>query len=234
MQRRLSLIALPGFLGNPKDWDCFQAKNLGVHEFIPTALPERNSFTEFARQFNSYAAKISSQRVLMGYSMGGRLALHALINQPKIWTKAILISTHPGLTLDPEKEVRLSNDNQWAETFLYEPWESAIKKWSSQAIFKESKGVFNRQENNRPFLASCLKNYSLGCQENLRAALADLEMPILWITGKKDKKFSLIAKQLIFKNSSSKWVVIEDAGHRVPWEQPQSFQKVVYSFLKED
>lgn len=237
MANRRALIALPGFLGLKSDWDQFKSHQLGVDDFIPESLFYASSLNEFALTFNmKVAKKYFPSKALMGYSLGGRLALHILLAAPHLWNKAIIVSAHPGLNTLKEKEQRLTNDTIWAHKFLNEPWDCLMNEWNQQDVFQGSSPCFERFEKEfvRSDLAHFLTCYSLGCQRNLRKEIAKLTLPILWITGELDQKFSSLASELKFNHPRSRILQMKNAGHRVPWEQPVIFQKEVYSFLKED
>ncbi|MGK5593837.1 MAG: alpha/beta fold hydrolase [Parachlamydiaceae bacterium] len=237
MANRRALIALPGFLGLKNDWDLFKAKHFGVHTFISESLFCKPSLNEFAQAFNiKMEENPFSSRVLMGYSLGGRLALHILLQAPHLWDKAVIISAHPGLNTLGEKEQRIASDTIWAHKFLHNPWEDLLAEWNTQAIFQGFLPCLTKREEefSRSNLAHFLTHYSLGYQEDLRESIARLPCSILWITGELDQKFSSLASDLRFTHPKSRVLRLGNAGHRVPWEQPEAFQKEVYSFLKED
>lgn len=231
----LSLIALPGFLGRKEDWQNYSADSFGVNQFHPMDLFEESSLKRFAKKFNNKVENsVTGSRILMGYSLGARLALHALLDNPSLWTKAVLISGHPGLSSKEEKEIRKTSDALWADDFIHAPWEAILAKWEAQAVFKTSTYRFERNECNysRSQLAHCLTDYSLGMQEDLKPEIAELNLPILWLTGQSDEKFSMIAGSVVLKHQQSKKIALP-GGHRIPWESEMKFKKAVYDFLKE-
>ena len=98
----MKIYALHGFLGLPSDWAEFNGLE-GVSLF-DTRLPAPSAgLTQWGKAFNAFAEPGS---LLLGYSLGGRLALHALCDNPGRWQGAILISAHPGLRCSKEKETR--------------------------------------------------------------------------------------------------------------------------------
>lgn len=225
-----TLVALPGFWGCKEDWNFFSQDRFGVHNFCPIDIFPA-SFSQFSKKINNEFTHLS-HGILMGYSLGARLALHCLIDQPTLWSKAILISAHPGLESQNEKDARNAQDAIWETIFAMESWESIYEKWENQEVFKTAAHRFDRlkQPFKREFLTSCLHHFSLARQENLRQKIAELDLPILWITGSKDKKFSKLAESIVLKNGYSKKIVL-NGGHRVPWEDRCSFQKAVYDFV---
>lgn len=226
------IIALHGFLGHPHDWDELKMENIeafGIHW-----IKKWKTIEEWAFAFNQeIAAKTYVQKpVLMGYSLGGRLALHALIQNPNLWQGGIIISAHPGLKSEQERRTRLCEDERWAKRFETEEWEPLMQAWNKRPVLASSQ-AFERQEKtySRAALAEVLRQASLGKQADLREAIAHLSLPVLWITGTKDQMYAQLASSLSFAHPFSAWKNISEAGHRVPWDQPVRFKQVVYAFL---
>ena len=73
--------------------------------------------------------------MLLGYSLGGRLALHALLHAPELWAGALVVGADTGLADPKEREARVRWDAAWAERFLNEPWEDVLRDWDAQAVF---------------------------------------------------------------------------------------------------
>ena len=230
MKQKQHIVALPGFLGLPSDW-----KSLESDYFKPFDLNELecNHLYDWANQFNTLAKDRYLHPILMGYSFGGRLALHALIQNPHLWKAGIIISAHPGLKNPIEKSDRLKSDQAWANRFLEDDWDTLMQDWNGRQVFAGGSFVFQRKEEdyNRKDLAGHLKNGSLGLQEDLREAISALSIPLLWIVGENDRKFVSLAESLKFKNPLSKLVIIPQAGHRAPWDNASVFIRLVNEFL---
>lgn len=228
-----SLWALPGFLGLPSDWDFLKInQTVGVD----LSLFPLTGLHDWAKCFNKHALLNKSKpAVLMGYSLGGRLALHALLDATECWDAAIIISTHSGLKTEDERKKRLLHDQEWAVRFISEDWRNLMTSWHSQKIFNGDSFHFERFEKDfrRSFLKEALTHASLGNQDDLKCRIADLPMPLLWITGENDHKFSEIADNLDFSNPLSRHIVIANSGHRVPWEEPDLFKQHVQNFIAE-
>lgn len=227
----MEIWALPGFLGLPSDWDFLQQKSLIAVDWQTFAW---DSLAEWGSAFNAWVSERSrTPRVLMGYSLGGRLALHALIDRPELWQAAIIISAHPGLTDVQERQRRLQLDEAWAKRFGSENWMSLMEAWNGQAIFAKDSFYFERRESDyqRHQLAHALIHGSLGRQAALFDPIATLPLPLLWVTGSQDDRYCQIAQALTFAHPASRWESIAQAGHRVPWSQPQVFSQMVSNFM---
>ncbi len=203
------IYALHGFLGRPGDWQQSLPKANNINLFQPPI----KSLAEWAEQFN---ARVSGESVLAGYSLGGRLALHALIQNPKRWKAAVIISANPGLKEKREREERLAQDKKWAKRFLNDPWEKLMRDWNGQGVFAGDRSVMrNEADYDRAILCQVLEKWSVGHQEYLTPLIAALPMPLFWITGERDPKATC---GLAFTNKKSREWRVPEAGHRLLWE----------------
>lgn len=227
-----NIWAIPGFLGLPTDWDFLQWNHLKGVDWQSFSW---NSLGEWAIQFNQWAKpQAKKTNILMGYSLGGRLALHALIDQPQQWQAAIIISAHAGLADPQAQKKRIEHDQKWAEQFEKDEWKSLMQAWNNQKIFTHDHFDFKREESNyqRSHLVKALSHGSLGKQMCLYKQIASLPIPILWITGSKDQLYCQLAQTLVFAHPYSQCEQIEQAGHRVPWAQPVAFSTLAHSFIQ--
>lgn len=227
-----SIWALPGFLGLPADWDFLEWGNLrgvGLDSLPWTSL------SDWPERFHQWLdAQKGDKEILMGYSMGGRLALHSLMHAPQRWKGAVLISTHPGLIDIEARLERQREDDEWARRFEQEEWTSLMHDWNRRAVFAEDRFRFNRREQDydRHWLAHLMREGSLAKQQDFRLRIAALPIPLLWITGAADQHYCKLAESLTFHHPDSCRVKIEQAGHRVPWEQPEQFSEYIFAFLQ--
>lgn len=244
---KIKILCLHGFLGLPTDWDLIQSYFMVsplAHQFEwrsvdymkTPGLDPKNSFENWAKNFNQ---KIKVQfprgpRVLVGYSLGGRLALQALKQEPDLYDRAIFISTNPGLQRDKEKQERIANDEQWAKKFLEYPWETLMREWNAQGVFKDSLSEPQRLEANyqRPLLAEALTAWSLAKQEDFRELIAQQSQKILWVSGEKDIKFASIAMDLKKRSPQIETEILPKASHRVLFDQPSELAQKMISFIE--
>jgi 2-succinyl-6-hydroxy-2,4-cyclohexadiene-1-carboxylate synthase len=226
-----TIWAIPGFLGQPSDWDILQRSDIigvDLHAF------SWNSLGGWAKQFNDWIVLQNKKpSVLMGYSLGGRFALHALVDRPEQWQAAIIVSAHSGFANDQERDKRKQQDQKWAERFEKEEWATLMQAWNAQEVFMQDDFHFDRQERDyqRQQLMNIFIHGSLAQQADLRSHIALLPIPILWITGSRDIRYSQLAQALSFAHPLSRWQKVEQAGHRVPWSQPLIFSQLIQAFL---
>ena len=171
--------------------------------------------------------------ILLGYSLGGRLALHACLSRPDLWKSAIVVGADPGLESEEEKKVQLHRDRKWAERLKREPLEKLVNEWDAQSVFCGigNQAPRNLGDMNPDRLSQQFEVFSKGIQQNLAPELAELKnLPILFVSGEKDHKYQGIGEKLAKSSSAIYAQVIADAGHRVPWENPESFVQVLIDF----
>ena len=177
-----------------------------------------------------------SGRALLGYSMGGRLALHALLEKNPPWQAAVIISAHPGLESQAERESRRAKDAEWASKALTGNWQQFLDDWNAQPVLgsgtlrdPQTSGrlVMRRREIARSFV-----DWSLGTQTPLWDRLHEINIPVLWVAGENDAKFLDLAKRAVEKIPRGTLAIAPGAGHRVPWEAEEWLAETVAHFLR--
>ena len=189
-------------------------------------LPLKEWAEKFCDRIRS-APDEGDKPILVGYSMGGRLALHALLEDPNCWKAAVIISSHPGLSDDEERAKRLANDLRWSEAARELPWSEFLNRWNAQPVFDGSDTV-DRSDlvTHRESIAKAFDVWSLGRQEALGERIAEIGCPILWITGEKDRKFSALAEQLPLRHE-----LAPRCGHRVLADNPEWLEERIGRFV---
>lgn len=166
---------------------------------------------------------------LVGYSLGGRLALDYCFNQPNPNLLGVILEgVNIGLQTEAERQSRLQNDEQWANRFRQDPIEAVLKAWYTQVVFadltdnKRSELIKKRQNNQGKAVAAMLEATSLAKQEDFSHYFkqGNLLCPVQFIIGEQDKKFRLQAEQHRLPHS-----LIPNAGHNAHWENPTAFAK---------
>lgn len=176
-------------------------------------------------------------RSILGYSMGGRLALHSLLEKDHPWQAAVIVSAHAGLESVGERSSRLSSDGGWAAKAFAGDWRQFLDQWNAQPVFgnaaplrdpvTDQQMIGRRQEIARSFV-----DWSLGAQAPLWDRLGGISVPVLWVAGEKDAKFRELAERAAGLTPGSVLAIAPGAGHRVPWEAEEWFAERAAHFLK--
>jgi 2-succinyl-6-hydroxy-2,4-cyclohexadiene-1-carboxylate synthase len=162
--------------------------------------------------------------VLLGYSMGGRLALELL--QRERFDQAVIISAG----LNAPDEARRQRDEAWARRFESEEWPSLMNAWNAQDVFGGHVVERREEDFDRAELARQLREYSPAVLPPPR--LESIETPVLWIAGERDAKYVDIARRAVGRLPHAELWICPNAGHRVPWEQPDALVARLRTFLE--
>ena len=216
------IYALHGMLGGPEDWEA-----LGLDDLVALNLWDyHGSLEEVGAQIaQDVAGRGDPEPVLMGYSMGGRLALHALLDRPVLWKRAIIISAHPGLKSEAERVARRASDAVWAEKVRGMAWSDFLREWNAQPVLAGQAASPEQLalESRRGAIARAFVDWSLGAQQPVDLKMETMGFEIDWITGEQDAKFTALAETL----SGVTHHIVPDCGHRVPFERPEFLGAIV-------
>jgi 2-succinyl-6-hydroxy-2,4-cyclohexadiene-1-carboxylate synthase len=169
---------------------------------------------------------------LLGYSMGGRLALYFATIYPQLIGKLILESASPGLQTESERQERIVRDNQLADRIEHDGIESFVDFWESLPLWNSQQQFpqivrdnlrKQRLTNNPLGLANSLRGMGTGFQPSLWDKLPFLQIPAQLIVGELDSKFVQIGKQMNHLLPQSTMTIIENAGHTVHLEKPSEY-----------
>ena len=226
------VVALHGFLGLPSDWDRISALYPGVWSSVDLWAWLRDAGPRStAEDFAKYLAEFARGALLVGYSMGGRLAMGAFARAPESFAGAAFVSCRPGLADAEERLDRARADERWAARFeSEEPWESVTRAWHQQTVFVGTQAPDRRERDfDRALLAAALRQWGVAGQRDWRAELAAAPRPSLWISGERDRKYDdLMAAVAV--GPAQRHVSLVGAGHRAPWDQPEAFAETLHSF----
>jgi len=232
------IIAVHGQLGLASDWDQFadlamnEQYKLEAVDLWKVLAEDELSLIEFGTYLNT---KYKSGDVLLGYSMGGRLALHALVADPAPWKAIIIVSAHLGLLNVQAIEERRKIDDEWSRKAKSSSWIEFLTEWNQQSVLS-GKSVLNDRlelENRRAEIDKAFRNWSLSEQENLMPKLVGIDVPILFVAGEEDKKFhdhlGTVVQNL--NQPNIEFLSIPNVGHRVPWEAEALFAEKCFEWL---
>ncbi len=175
---------------------------------------------------------------LLGYSMGGRICLHAAVADPASVGRLVLVGATAGITDPAARERRRADDLALAAT-LERDGDAGLpgffERWLASPLFAgldaEAVGLDARRENTAAGLASSLRLCGTGAQQPLDDRLGVLTMPVLLVAGAHDGKFRAEAERLRAGIRGAEVAVVEGAGHACHLERPDEFLAVVEAWL---
>jgi len=247
------VLFLHGFLGASNDWMMCMAALKAQFRCIAVDLPGHGQSLELddraytfpgcAEMIVAVLGRLQIERCsVVGYSMGGRMALYLTNQFPNRVSKLVLESSSPGLRTHAERRARCEHDEQVAHELETEPLSRFLRRWYAQPLFstltadeeQRQRIIMHRCQNDSFELARSLRGLGTGTQPSLWEQLPKIDVPMLLVVGEHDAKFRTIVDQIQALQLRAHVAVVPDAGHNVHEEQPDAFVGIVRAFLAED
>jgi 2-succinyl-6-hydroxy-2,4-cyclohexadiene-1-carboxylate synthase len=176
---------------------------------------------------------------LVGYSMGGRLALHVAAKKPERLLSLLTIGAHAGLEEEARAGRRLG-DESLAQRIEKDGVEAFVKYWSNLPLFAglERRGPAfvaqvraERLGNRAASLACSLRGMGAGVMEPVWDDLARINIPCTFVAGQLDHGYVASARKLAATVPGGRIEVVVRAGHPVHQERPDAFARVLVAHL---
>jgi 2-succinyl-6-hydroxy-2,4-cyclohexadiene-1-carboxylate synthase len=172
----------------------------------------------------------------IGYSMGGRVALHAALRAPDRVRSLVLIGATAGIDDDVERSARRTADERLAQRIEAMGVEAFVDEWLTNPLFAgldaRSARRDDRLRNTAAGLAASLRSTGTGTQEPLWGGLGDVTQPVLVLAGEHDAKFRALGERLAAGFPQASFRVIGGAGHTVHLEQPAATADAVADWFR--
>jgi 2-succinyl-6-hydroxy-2,4-cyclohexadiene-1-carboxylate synthase len=246
------LVLLHGFTGDTTTWVPFYEK-WGKHSTLIVPDIIGHGKTESPLELDRYHIETAAHDLkelldhlkvdqvdLVGYSMGGRLALTFSILFPERVRKLILESSSPGLLTEQERQQRRMKDEELANFIIEQGIPAFVDYWEEIPLFASMKqlpvsinaSIKNQRLRNNPVgLANSLRGMGTGHQPSLWGRLEEVTGDQLLVTGTLDQKFCDIAKLMLTHMKHANWITFEGCGHAIHVEDQEKFGTIVSDFL---
>jgi 2-succinyl-6-hydroxy-2,4-cyclohexadiene-1-carboxylate synthase len=171
---------------------------------------------------------------LVGYSMGGRIALHVALALGGRVDRLVLIGASPGIADALEREVRVESDERLAAWIdRARDMEEVARRWEAtpvlggQADAVRRRAHADRLRNTPEGLARALRGFGTGAMYSVWGRLAELRMPVLLVAGERDEKYVTTAERMAERIRSARVAIVPGAGHAVHLEDPQAIAELI-------
>jgi 2-succinyl-6-hydroxy-2,4-cyclohexadiene-1-carboxylate synthase len=246
------LLLLHGFTGSCRNWDEIRPSLRRLARVITIDLighgrsaapsdPARYTLDCASRDLVALLDNLQlSKASVVGYSMGGRVALRLAVDAPDRVETLILESASPGIADTSERANRLESDTQLAERILAQGVAAFVQTWETQPLLQPAQHVSlerrRRQHalrlaNSPRGLANSLLGMGAGRQTPLWDRLPALAMPLHLIVGRNDARYVEIARRMASLLPHAFLHEVEEAGHTVHLDAPEEFARIVTSAL---
>ena len=245
----IPVVFLHGFTGSHATWydmiasfstdfRCIALDLPGHGQTVQTEPVRMEDFCEdLALLFDTLTVE---QAHLVGYSMGGRVALSFAILYPKRVATLTLESASPGLEAPHEQVARQTKDDSLAQKIEENGIAAFVQRWENLSLFATQKSMPDQKKEkiraerlaqSERGLAASLRGMGTGKQPSWWDQLATISSPVLIIAGALDKKFVSIAEKMAINFRNSNLHIVSDAGHAVHVEQTEKFDTIVKDFI---
>jgi 2-succinyl-6-hydroxy-2,4-cyclohexadiene-1-carboxylate synthase len=192
---------LHGFLGSSHDWE-------DVISYLPN----------YRCEALEYPFEIAPNAIIVGYSMGGRIAL-------RYPNRKIVISSHPGLKTFDEKQNRFFDEQKWIGLLQTVPFSDFVEMWYEQPLFCSFKknSCFDRM------VAKRLQGdpaVFLKMLETERLSQQEYRVDAFFICGELDFRY-----KKVYKENNIVYTEIAGAGHACHLENPRAVAEALLSFF---
>ena len=232
------LVLLHGFTQTGRSWDHVRAALGAGHQAYAPDLPGHGALSH-RRPIDlpgtlAYLSALKQPRfTLAGYSMGGRIALHAALHMPRRIERLILIGASPGIADEAERTARRAADEALADRIEQAGLEAFVQEWGAQELFAGiPRGIAHeadqdRLRNTAAGLAAALRGLGTGHLPSLWDRLGELAVPVVLVAGERDAKFRAIAERMAERIPRSELAVLGSAGHPAHLERPDSVAEIL-------
>lgn len=186
------------------------------------------------------AASLPADSDLLGYSLGGRIALQLALDHPTKLKRLVLISSTAGLRDAKERDKRVRHDQGFAEVLEEDGLGPFVAWWEANPALKPARVMPRalieqlrcRRLNQDPLgLAGVLRHLSTGAMEDLWPRLGDLKLPVLLIAGEKDPRYVEVMQAMAAKIPGARLELVPGCGHAVHREAPNELIDLLRAFL---
>lgn len=248
------LVLLHGFTGSAAGWAEHAAAFAESHATVAVDLlghglsdapdnPNRYGIGYAAEDVLSVLDALGIRRTgLLGYSMGGRVAISLAIVAPERLSALILESASPGIRDAGARRERAAQDAELAAAIERDGVEPFVDRWERLPLFASQAALSDearrdlralRLRNNPTGLANSLRGLGQGVQMPTHEYLQQIRVPTLLIAGGLDPAYCALGEEMRDLIPRAKLEVVPGAGHAVHLEQPERFRALVLEFLNQ-
>jgi 2-succinyl-6-hydroxy-2,4-cyclohexadiene-1-carboxylate synthase len=179
---------------------------------------------------------------LLGYSMGGRIALGLAALHPGRVASALLVGARAGFEDPAQRAARARDDERMAGQIERDGVPAFVEHWMALPLFATQRRLgaealaaarAERLANCAHGLAASLRAIGAGAQPPLHALLPRVRLPVLLVVGAEDARFEAVARDLAQRLPRARVAAVPDAGHAAHLENPRAFARIARDFFAE-
>jgi len=246
------VLFLHGFTGCAEDWfpvleqipdkyNCIAVDIVGHGKSDAPGMQSYYSVESIVNQIKFVKDHLTPNKVfLLGYSMGGRIALSYASAHPEDLKGLILESASAGIKNDEERQKRYEEDLKLAEFIETHTLDEFVEMWQDQELFNTQRRFSNdkfkkikkkKASGSKIGYANSLRGFSTGIMPPVHDKLKKIPLKVLLITGDLDSKFTGINARIAKRFFKAKHKIVRNSGHTTHLEDPKRFIEIVLNYL---
>jgi 2-succinyl-6-hydroxy-2,4-cyclohexadiene-1-carboxylate synthase len=233
-----NLVLLHGFTHTGASWDQVVAALPQRYRPLAPDIRGHGSASDhrpvsLAGVIDDVSAVTAEAFELVGYSMGGRLALHVALGRPGGVRRLVLIGASPGIADPAPRAERRAADERLADEVEAMSIEAFAQRWAQTGVLADQPAAIqaavraDRLRNAPAGLAAALRGLGTGALPSLWGRLGELEVPVDLVVGERDAKFRAIAAEMAAALPLARVHTVAGAGHAVHLEAPEAVAAVI-------
>jgi 2-succinyl-6-hydroxy-2,4-cyclohexadiene-1-carboxylate synthase len=249
------LLGLHGFTGSWRTWRPFARRFGAAFRLAFPDLPGHGA-SDAPADPAAYALAPTAERMaealerlspgrpahVLGYSMGGRVALHLALARPDLVASIALEGASPGIEDVAERAARRRSDEALARLIEEKGIDAFVDHWQALPLFRgqAAMAAARRERVRRERLgqspqgmAMSLRGAGAGSQEDLWPRLGALGMPVLFVAGGLDERYAAVGRRLVARVPDGRLARVAGAGHSAHVERPATFARALEAFWRE-
>jgi len=228
----MRVLFVPGFMQPGHAWSPVAER---LPERYPSDFLDHREHTFEGRL--AEIAELGEGAVIAGYSLGGRLALHAALREPGRYRALVTVGADAGIDSPGTRSARSEADERlaaWMETAAIE---EIVAIWERQPLFADqADAVIDAQRPGRlaqdpRSLASLLRSAGQGTLGSVWPLLDRLDLPLLALAGALDDRYARSARRLASEAPRAQVRLVENAGHAAHLQRPDAVAELLAEFL---
>jgi len=230
-----ALVLLPGFMQPAGAWEAVAER---LPERYPSVLLDHRAHT-----FETRLAEIAEAgrgAVLCGYSLGGRLALHAALRDPAAYAGLVTVGVSAGIEIPEARAERARTDEKLAAWMETQPIDSIVDVWERQPLFADQSDTLieaqrpGRLAQDPRSLALIVRTAGQGTLDPVWERLHTLNLPVMAMAGSRDERYSAAAHRIARSVPRGRVEIAEHAGHAPQLQQPGVVAALLEDFLDQN